>query len=123
MNKLRELADNLQSILKLLREEKEALIHNNGNVIAIIVEKKKEYIEKLSSFKGLPIVDDSKIMKLIQEIDELQETNSLLTMQALSFQNNLLESIAKSIKHSTDTYSPKGNYESSKTVNLIDQSI
>lgn len=123
MNRTQELANHLKSILALLHEEKEALIHNDGNAIAQIVERKKNHIEKLSNLNGLNIQDDKEIMAIIRQINELQETNLLLTKQALSFQNNLLESMAKNVQNSASTYSPKGSYESKNTVNLIDQSV
>ncbi|RBP70126.1 FlgN protein [Alkalibaculum bacchi] len=123
MNSTQELANHLKSILTLLHEEKEALIHNDGNAIAQIVESKKSYIEELSNLKGLDIQDNNKIMAIIEQINELQETNLLLTKQALRFQNNLLESMSKNVQGSTNTYSPKGSYESKNTINLIDQSV
>ena len=123
MNSTQELANHLKSILTLLYEEKEALIHNDGNAIAQIVESKKSYIEELSNVKDLNIQNNNKIMAIIEQINGLQETNLLLTKQALSFQNNLLESMSKNVQGSASTYSPKGNYESKNTINLIDQSV
>ena len=123
MNSTQEVANHLKSLLTLLHEEKEALIHNDGNAIAQIVESKKSYIEELSNLKGLDIQDNNKIMAIIEQINGLQETNLLLTKQALSFQNNLLESMSKNVQGSASTYSPKGNYESKNTINLIDQSV
>lgn len=123
MNSRQELVNNLKSILGLLQEEKDALIHNDGNRITEIVESKKSCIEKLASLKGFSIEDDKEIMTIIEQMNELQEVNLLLTKQALGFQNNLLESMAKNLQSSANTYSPKGSYESKNTINLIDQSV
>lgn len=41
MATIQELISNLKFILKLLYEEKEALLHNDGNKVAEILENKK----------------------------------------------------------------------------------
>lgn len=116
-----KLANHLKDLLKLLKEEKEALIHNDGEKIAELVETKNNYIEKLGEFKGLDMEKNEEIIALSKEIDSLQEINLLMTKQALSYQNAILESIAKNVQ-TKNTYSSKGNYDS-KDVNIIDQSI
>lgn len=123
MPSLNELYNQLKSIIKLLHEEKEALLHNEGFKIAEIVEVKNSYIEKLSLFKGIEIEKNEKAMGFIKEINSLQEVNLLLTNQALSFQNVLLESIAKNVRSMSNTYSAKGNYESANNIGLIDHSV
>lgn len=116
-----ELANHLKEWIKLLKEEKEALIQNDGEKITELVDIKNNYIEKLGTFKGLDMENNEEIIALSKEIDSLQEINLLMTKQALSYQNAILESIAKNVK-ATNTYSPKGNYDS-KDINIIDQSI
>lgn len=111
----------LKSLLKLLYEEKEALINNDGLKVAEIVEKKNEYIEKLSQFHE--VSPSEQILNIIEEIKTLQETNLLLTKQALSHQNILLESIAKNIKNISNTYSSKGSYNKTNNLGLIDQKV
>jgi hypothetical protein len=71
-----ELIHILKGIIKLLFEEKEALLNSDGHVVAEIVEKKNEYIEKLSAFKGIDIEKNEKVMSLIKEIDDLQYRKS-----------------------------------------------
>ena len=123
MASLQEFYSHLKSILKLLQEEKDALLHNDGFKIAMIVESKNEYIEKLSQFKGLDINENKKAMGLIEEINSFQEVNLLLTKQALSFQNVLLESIAKNVHNMSNTYSSKGKYGKLNDIGLIDHSV
>lgn len=123
MNQEIELLSNLNSLFKLLKEEKQALIQNQGHKLSEIVEKKNEYIEKMSHFKGLDIENNRKIMDLIYEINLLQESNLLLTKQAISFQDSLLESISKNLHKISNTYSAKGNYQCNNNINLIDQTI
>lgn len=119
----KKLANKLNLLVSLLKEEREALIKSDGDKVAEIVKKKENIIEDLSTFKGLDIREDKIIMELIKEIDSLQEMNLLLTKQALSFQNALLESISKGVKASLNTYSAKGNYESNNKTGLVDQSV
>ena len=115
--------NHLKSTIKLLQEEKQCLIHSDGNKIPEIVELKNKLVEKLSEFKGLDIENNKKAMTLIEEINSLQETNLLLTKQALAFQNTLLESIAKNVQSMSNTYSAKGNYESNSPISLVNQSV
>lgn len=123
MNLEQELFNNLKSIIKLLNEEKEALIQNDGHKIEEIVEKKNEYVKKLPYFKGVDIENNNKIMNLVQEINSLQELNLLLTKQAISFQDSLLESISKNLHKISNTYSAKGDYQCKNNINLIDQTV
>ena len=123
MATIQELISNLKFILKLLYEEKEALLHNDGNKVAEILENKKIYIENLTQLKGLDIEHNQKVMSLIHEINSLQEINLLLTKQALSYQEMLIESIAKNIQNRTTTYSQKGSFNITDNINFIDQSV
>lgn len=123
MSTVQELCNHLKKIIKLLNEEKEALIHSEGNKIIEIVESKNKLIEKLSQFSGLDILENEKAIGLIQEINSLQEVNLLLTRQALSYQEVLLESISQSVQNNSNTYSAKGNYEGTNDINLINKKV
>lgn len=130
-----DLYNYLNSLLKLVKEEKEALIHNDALKVAEIVEKKNEFIEKLSNntenFNIIPnsgpvipnAVEGTSLLKLIEEINSIQETNLLLTKQSLSYQNVLIESIAKNLQNLSNTYSSKGSYQKSNNIGLIDQEV
>lgn len=123
MNSLQDLYSNLKLILKLLKDEKKALIDNDGNKVMTLVEAKTLALEKLSKFKGYDIENSKKIISIINEINELQEINLLLTRQALSFQEVLLESISRNIQNLSNTYSGKGHYQVSTNINLVDESV
>lgn len=123
MSTVVELCNHLKKVIKLLNEEKEALIQNDGGKIIEIVKLKNKYIEKLSQFSGLDIIENEKAINLIQEINSLQEVNLLLTRQALSYQDVLLDSISQSVQNASNTYSAKGNYEDSNNINLIDKKV
>lgn len=123
MTNLPELSNHLKSLIKLLQDEKHALTHNDGNTVLDIVEKKNSFLEKMAQFKGLGAEKDPNIMAMIGEINSLQETNLLLTKQALGFQNSLLEGIAKSYTNSANTYSIKGSKGTADSPKIIDQSV
>ena len=123
MSTVVELCNHLKKVIKLLIEEKEALIQNDGGKIIEIVKSKNKHIEKLSQFSGLDIIDNEKAINLIKEINSLQEVNLLLTRQALSYQDVLLDSIAQSVQNASNTYSAKGSYEDSDNINLIDKKV
>lgn len=132
MTATKDLYNHLNSLLKLLQEEKEALIHNDVFKIAELVEKKNEYIEILSRFTSDGFLNPSSggvpspptpLRKLVDEINSIQETNLLLTKQSLSYQNFLLESLSKNIQNMSNTYSAKGNYQNINNIGLIDQEV
>lgn len=118
-----ELCNHLKKIIKLLNEEREALIQNDGGKIIELIELKNKYIEKLSQFSGLDIIENEKSISLIQEINSLQEVNLLLTKQALSYQEVLLDSISQNVQNNSNTYSAKGNYEGTNEINLINKKV
>lgn len=123
MGSIQELISDLKGLLKTLYEEKEVLLQSDGHRIAEIVEIKNDFIERLAKYKGIEFEKNQKIIEIIEEINSLQEVNLLLTKQALSYQDVLLESISKNIKNMSNTYSAKGNYDSKNDVSLIDQSV
>ena len=113
----------LEVIYDLLEKEKDALIHNDVDKISEIVEKKLIQIEKLEGFEGVDINNNKEVDNLVEEINSLQELNMMMTRQALSYQNVLLENISKSMYNLTNTYSSQGKYESTNNVSIIDQSV
>lgn len=119
----RELIDHLWRIQDLLKKERAALVHNDVDTISEITEKKDVEIEKLKDFNIEGIRNQQEVIGLIEEINYMQELNLLLTQQALSYQNVILESISKSINDFSNTYSANGKYEKMNNVNLVDHSI
>ena len=123
MNYKKSLINNLKNIISLLQQEKKALVNNDVDKVTEIVNKKNEQIEKLGAFKGMDVENFKEAMDLIEEIDSMQELNLLLTKQALSYQNAVLESISQNINNFANTYSSKGTYENTDSINIIDQSV
>lgn len=119
----RELIDHLWRIQDLLKKERAALVHNDVDTISEITEKKDVEIVRLKDFNIEGIRNQQEVIDLIEEINYMQELNLLLTQQALSYQNVILESISKSINDFSNTYSANGKYEKMNNVNLVDHSI
>lgn len=123
MKSYKALIKHLKTIRDLLEEEKRALVKNEGEVIADIVERKKDQLEVLREFKGLDVESSQEAMELIEEINTLQELNLLLTNQALSYQNAMLRAISNNLNSFSNTYSADGKYEVNKNIRIIDQSV
>lgn len=122
MNK-KILKSHLEKLSKILKEEKEALIKNDGTKVQEIVDKKTILVEKIEEYKGGISKEDKEIIAIKEEIDSLQELNLLLTKQALNYQKSLLESIASNVKKVSNTYSNRGEYGKSESINLVNQKV
>lgn len=85
----------LSQFKRLLLKEKQALIKNEGQKVADLLHQKEKYLPSLQTYTG-PLGEQTK--SLLREIKELQETNLLLTKQALSFGENLMKSIRTNLK-------------------------
>lgn len=120
---MKELLKHLKSMIQLLKEEKQALIHNDGEKVSNIVTAKNECLNQLAKFKDINIEENKEIKELVEEIHVLQDLNLLLTKQALAYQNSILDSISKNMNSRSNTYSAKGNYESKNKASLIDKSL
>lgn len=123
MTRIGELLILLKELKTLLFDEKEALLKNDGDRIAEIVEIKIELLEEVKKFKDIDASRDEKLLELVEEINSIQKTNLLLTQQAIGYQEMLIESIAKNAKNFSNTYSSKGGYDTNKNINFIDHSI
>lgn len=120
---MNQLLKHLKLLVQLLEEERQALIRNDGNKIGNIVNKKNEILNQLGKLEEKDMEKSQETMILFDKIQDLQEINLLLTKQALSYNNALLEGISENMKNASNTYSAKGNYESQNNINLIDQSV
>lgn len=121
---LKGLRKQLRELLAILKDEKEALIKNDSPVVASLIERKIEIVSSLEELKKDDAKIDEETIKLIEEIKDLQETNLLLTKQALKFQEKLIETIAKNINAVADTYSQKGEYnKQTQDINLVDHKV
>lgn len=119
------LLDTLYELKILLEDEKKALIKNDGSTVQNIVLEKESIVKRLSNFENVDPSNDEKINELVKEIRELQETNLLLTKQALSFQVGMLDLILENAESNSNsnTYSEKGTYYKNKGASFIDKSF
>lgn len=113
----------LKKLVGILEEEKIALINNDGLKVAELVEAKIEIIVDIEQLGLKNALDDNRVIQLIEQIDELQETNLLLTKQALKYQEVMMESIAKNLSSKSGTYEQKGSYNKEQSINFVDQSV
>lgn len=112
----------LQQFIGLLQTEKKALIENNGKKVEEIVKEKQSFLEAFQAVTPED-VSEPKMKAYVLAIQEKQETNLMLTKQALQFQEDVLKAISQTVTKSGNTYSKKGTYAAAKQPGLINQSI
>ncbi|MGX7393791.1 flagellar motor switch protein [Carnobacterium mobile] len=122
MNAQQEVFDTLKEFKQVLLAEREALIKNDSTKVVELVEKKQLFLEKLPELNPAGLKKED-LTGLAEEIKQLQQTNLLLTQQALQYQETVMEAITKGVKNSSTTYSKKGNYTAADQASLIDQSL
>ena len=122
MKKHIQALETLTNFKNILIEEKEALIKNDSAKVISVIAEKETFMEILPTLdtKGLNKEDLSRI---VEEIKQLQETNLVLTKQALQYQEKMMEAITDSAKKSGSTYSKNGQYSAEKQSSIIDQSL
>ncbi|MGB4589271.1 MAG: hypothetical protein WBI17_08575 [Clostridiaceae bacterium] len=123
MNESRKLGGILKALTKVLTLEKEVLIKNDAVTLISIVEQKNLLINEMEAFQGIDFSENEEIRKMISSMANLQETNQLLTKQALSFQNEILKALAKTNTSKHNTYSASGQLSAQKEVSIVDQSV
>lgn len=112
----------LLTLKETLQREKEALMANDSVAFDNIVTEKQTFLSHLeeASFEGCNRVA---IEKEVNEIKELQECNLLLTKQAISYHDSILDALTDGMEKSSRTYSKKGQLSPSKNVGLFNQSV
>ncbi|SFE78823.1 hypothetical protein [Trichococcus pasteurii] len=112
----------LTALKDTLKREKEALMANDSIAFDNIVTEKQDFLGRLeeASFEGCNRVA---IEQEVLEIKELQECNLLLTKQAISFHDSILDALTDGMEKKSRTYSKKGQLSPSKNVGLFNQSV
>lgn len=113
----------LESMVDLLEEEKLALINNDGEKINEILASKNEFIKDLEEYSNENLANEEEIVDLVNKIRELQETNLMLTNQAIRYNNFLLDLVKDMTKDKTGGYSKDGKITESSNKNIVDQSV
>lgn len=122
MNKKATARDTLLQFKTLLLDEKDALIKNDSAKVKALVEQKQTFLDILPTLKteGLKKED---LVEVVEDIKNLQQTNLILTEQALQYQETMMEAITKGVNKGGSTYSKQGDYSSTQQANIIDQSL
>lgn len=117
------LKENLGKLYKILQTENVALINNKGEEIEKIVEIKEQLAKELEAHNINEIDQvDEETLSLIKEIINLQETNLMLTQQAMSYTNTFLSALQKEAQKNI-TYSEKGNTKEDGSSGLLNRSL
>lgn len=120
---MKSLINLLTSMTDLLIEEKEALINNDGDRINDIVSQKNIFIKELEKYGGKNLSKDREVVRMIKEIDQLQETNLMLTNQAMAYNNLFLDALKDITKDRTSGYSKDGKLAETRNKSIVDQSV
>ncbi|MBF7096336.1 flagellar export chaperone FlgN [Alkalibacter mobilis] len=123
MSRIKDLVEILQELLKILREEKQILIKNDALTLVSIVERKNILMDHLEKFQNLEFEPTDEMRKLVAQIDSCQETNQMLTFQALSYQEEIFKALSKNNTSKFNTYSSKGYLNNQRDVSILDQSV
>lgn len=121
MSQTNQVIDQMNQLKALLLNEKEVLIANRGSELAEIIQKKEDIMLKLAAFDQEDVEMD-KLDVLSREIKQLQETNLVLTEQAMQYTETMMTYIKKAANQNK-TYSKKGTYDDAKQSALLDQSL
>lgn len=112
----------LQNFIALLETEKEALIHNQGATIQKLVTEKQAFVDQFPTY-DFSQENRMAVTALVQTIRQLQETNLLLTQQALDYQKTVMEAFSKGIKKAGKTYSKTGQQTGLTQASILNQSL
>lgn len=110
----------LVTFSNLLKKEKNYLIKGQSEKLEELVAKKKAFVPLFNSYTG-EVTD--KIRTLVQQIQFQQEENLLLTQQAISYQEVLMQAVKETMQESTkQTYSksPNSPYQQQAPTSLVD---
>lgn len=95
----------LSRFLQLLKKERKALVNNQPELLEEIVEQKAAYVSVFDDYQGSI---SERMKKLIGAIQAQQEENLLVTEQAISYQNMLMDAVKQTMKTAPHTtYSKK----------------
>jgi hypothetical protein len=123
MNESKRLGGILKELTKVLALEKEVLIKNDAMTLISIIERKNLLISQMEAYKGMDFSGNEGIREMISTIENLQETNQILTRQALTYQNEILKALAKTNTSKHNTYAANGQLNAQKEVSIVDQSV
>ena len=112
----------LMALKETLQRDKQALMANDSAAFENIVTEKQAFLNLLKevSFEDC---DRLTVEKEASEIKELQECNVLLTRQAISYHDSVLDALSEGMEKKSRTYSKKGQLSPAKNAGLFNQSV
>lgn len=101
----------LRQFIRILKQEQKDLIKDDGQAVTEAVNQKEGFLSYFNDYQGSVghVTKD-----LINTIQELQQTNLLLTQQAIAYQQKMMETIQNSLEKQKTPYG-KTPYGSSAT--------
>lgn len=146
LNIMRKQRDILNELEDILIQEKQVLIDNDARTLTILIEKKnvlmkdlEEIEEKRQSTYGNQTISEMVIAKAYQQevkaiaheikdlheaIGKYQETNLLLTQQAMDYNNAMIYIIKQAVSKAGSIYGENGKVEgSNKLKTSLDKSV
>lgn len=111
----------LEELKDILLEEKEALINQENETIIEMIARKEAIIEKMET-ANLNEDKKAEVNELAKEVKNLQETNTLLTEQAMQYNETFLKAFQKEAQKN-NTYSKEGNMKKPGSSGILDQSL
>lgn len=118
----KSLKEHFKNFKTILETEKEALIQNDGKKVEELLSLKEDFIRELEEY-DLNEIDreDAELISLTAEIKDLQETNLLLTEQAMSYNDQFISAFQKEAQKSV-TYSDKNKKDDGQS-SILNQSL
>ena len=113
----------LEELYEILQTENAVLINDEGEKMEEIVEIKQNLAKAFEAYDINEIdQDDQEIISLIKKTRNLQETNLVLTKQAMSYTDTFISAFQKEAKKNI-TYSDKGNEKEDGSSGLLNRSL
>lgn len=117
------LKKHLEKLYELLETENAALINDEGEKMEAIVESKQELAKAFEAYDLEEInQEDEETISLIKKTRNLQETNLVLTKQAMSYTDTFISAFQKEAQKNI-TYSEKGNKKEDGSSGLLNRSL
>lgn len=117
------LTQHLEKLYEILQVENKALINNQGKKMEEIVAKKQEITKELEGYDlGEVDLDRQDVKSLVQKTRDLQETNLVLTKQAMNYADTFISAFQKEANKNI-TYSEKGKEKEAGSSSLLNRSL
>lgn len=91
----------LRQFIKILKREQKMLINDDGEALNELVPQKEDFLPVFNGYTGEL---GQQTQQLIKDVQELQQTNLLLTQQAIAYQQKMMETIQHSLEKKETTY-------------------